>query len=167
MQARKDFDHNELSFFFDYNKETGLITWKHSVGKAKEGSIAGSVSQTGYRKITLKGRTFLAHRIAWSMHYKSPPPDVIDHINGKTDDNRIENLTDGTKCRNQRNQKKAHSRNMSSKFLGVSKFKGRWRAKIYSKGKYVFLGYFNTEDEAAQAYKKAKLELHGIDLLRN
>lgn len=159
MQSRSDFDHELLSAFLDYNPESGLLHWKHSVGKAKKGNQAGNV-HNGYRKITFMGRGYSAHRVAWAIHYKSPPPDVVDHIDGDGLNNSIINLRDGTDCKNQQNQKQAHVRNKTSSRIGVSKLKGRWRAKIYHKGKYFFLGYHPTEDAAAEAYLSAKRRLH-------
>lgn len=160
MKARSDFDIDSLGSALSYDQYNGKISWKISTGKAKRGSIAGIVSAAGYMKITYLGRTYAGHRIAWALHYRCAPPDVIDHINGDKLDNRIENLRDGTDCVNQQNQKYCHSRNETSKLLGVSMLKGRWRAKIYHKGKYIFLGYHATEELAGTAYAEAKRKIH-------
>lgn len=159
MKSRQDFDIPLLSTFLDYNPSDGNLYWKLSAGKAKKGNVAGFVGKS-YIKVTLCGRTYVAHRLAWALHYKSEPPEIIDHIDGDGFNNKIQNLRDGTGGKNQQNQKAAHSRNKSSSKLGVSLYKGKWRAKIYHKGKYIFLGYHKSEDDAAEAYLKAKREIH-------
>lgn len=48
------------------------------------------------------------------------------------------------------------SANPQSRFLGVSKHKsGKWTARLTMNGKRVTIGYFNSEEEAAEAYNKA------------
>lgn len=160
MANARELDIETILSHLEYNKETGEIYWKVSTGKAKSGSDAGVVHQTGYKRITLKGRTLMAHRVAWVLAKKEQPPAIIDHIDGDKLNNRIENLRDGTNCTNQRNQSLAHKRNKSSNYLGVSIFQGRWRAKIYSNGKYIFLGYHDTEEQAKKAYDDAKEIYH-------
>lgn len=143
-----------------YDPDSGILTWKISAGKGYEGRAAGSVGMFGYLKVCVSGRHYMAHRLAWAIYYGEQPPGIIDHINQNRTDNRISNLRDGTRAVNQQNQQKPHRRNKSSSYLGVSRFAGRWRAKIYNKGKYYFLGYFSSEEEAAQAYIMAKRKLH-------
>ncbi len=46
--------------------------------------------------------------------------------------------------------------------MGVGFFarNSKWRARIQIEKKSVWLGYFDTEHEAAEAYKQAKAKLH-------
>lgn len=149
-----------LNEYFDYNSDSGKITWVKNFFKTKIGKEAGGIGQMGYIKITLNGVTLLAHRIAWAIHYNEQPPEIIDHINGDRADNRIENLRSCTNAENIQNQRTASRSNKTSKYLGVSNFKGKWRAKIKANGKYIFLGYFDSEEGARDAYLKAKRKVH-------
>ena len=73
-----------------------------------------------------------------------------------------------TRTEQQYNQHKKKLDNATSKYRGVSRYKGRdkWRCRIYIDGKETVLGYFNSEEEAAIAYNN-KLDKLGINAPRN
>jgi hypothetical protein len=88
---------------------------------------------------------------------------IVDHINGNGLDNRRCNLR---LCQHSDNiQKGPHKKNKYG-FLGISITKDSphrpYRARISDNGKRIGLGNFATATEAAIAYNKAALELHGI-----
>jgi len=67
---------------------------------------------------------------------------------------------------NSRNQKR-HSTNTSG-FAGVDEKRGKFRARITYDGKQIHLGYFQTAEEAHEAWLQARDELgflpgHGSD----
>ena len=49
----------------------------------------------------------------------------------------------------------------TSVYRGVSKYEGKWRAQIRCDGPQEFLGYFDTEIDAAKAYDRRARVLHG------
>ena len=65
----------------------------------------------------------------------------VDHINGDRLDNRRENLRLATHEQNMWNHKR--SRGGSSRFVGVSRERGRWRSIISRKGRTIHLGSFS------------------------
>lgn len=85
---------------------------------------------------------------------------VIDHINGNGLDNRRKNLRFCSIAENVRN---AHRTCGKSKYKGVSwhKYGKKWRAEIRYDYKATYLGYFDTEEQAALAYNSKALELFG------
>lgn len=84
---------------------------------------------------------------------------VIDHINHNRLDNRIENLRIVSSSENNHNRKKRE--NTSSKYIGISLEKNRWRAKIIFQKQKIEIGSFETEKEAALAYNRKAIELYG------
>lgn len=87
---------------------------------------------------------------------------IVDHINLNSLDNRKQNLRVSNKSQNISNQKKRKSKT-SSKYKGVgwNKQRNKWKATICKNYKIYHLGFFSKELEAARAYNRAAVELHG------
>ena len=92
----------------------------------------------------------------------------IKFKDGNTLNCQRDNLTYIEKSDNtQLTSKNQNSRVKKSKYLGVSKCMGErlkpdiWQAKTRHKGKDVYIGRFASEKEAAIAYNKKMIELHG------
>ncbi len=86
----------------------------------------------------------------------------VDHIDSDGLNNQRNNLRIATYSQNGMNQNKCKT-NSSSKFKGVTwcKTYNKWLVRIYVNKKKYYLGYFNDEEEAAQAYNEAALEFFG------
>lgn len=149
----------------EYNPATGDLTWKDRPSlsnRVKPGAIAGCIDrQKGYRKVSVLGSKFWAHRLAWALHYDIDPFTYgknrqIDHINGDKQDNRIENLRIVTNLENQRNT--TLPSNSTSGHIGVqwNKAQGKWLARIKVNGKVKHLGSFDDIDKAVSARKAAE-----------
>ncbi|MDA8220868.1 MAG: HNH endonuclease [Desulfitobacterium hafniense] len=95
------------------------------------------------------------------MILNAPKGVFVDHINGDTLDNRVDNLRLATNRQNQQNQHKQKS----SIYPGVywKKANSKWVAKISINKKDVHLGYFFTERDAFNAYISA-CQTHGFDV---
>lgn len=153
---------DRLRDILDYSPTTGVFTWKAGgAGTGGPGSVAGCVNDKGYVTIKLLGRTRNAHRLAWLYVYGKFPNDQIDHLNGIRNDNRILNLREATQSQNNCNLRLARS-DSNTGLLGAHWHKRtkKFAAQIQVKGKKEHLGYFNTAEEAHQAYLAAKRELH-------
>jgi hypothetical protein len=111
------------------------------------------INKNGY--VVSHNPYMLLHRYVMSAEKDS----VIDHINGNKKDNREINLRTSTPALNSHN--KIKSGNTSSRYIGVSKKDTKFQAAITKDGKRYYLGYFNHQKEAAEAYNKKALELYG------
>lgn len=148
----------------DYDPNTGTLTWQvDRGGKAKAGTVAGSVTALGYRRIDVLRRGVMAHRLAWVLFYGEWPAGEIDHINGDKLDNRIANLRVVDRSGNLQNQQRLKSHNTSG-YPGVSfhKKSGRWQAGIRVDGVRTYLGMYDTPEQAFSAYLDAKRRLHPV-----
>ena len=148
-----------------FDPRNGKFHWKIHITNArkKPGDIAGYLSSNKeYWRINLMGQEIRAHRLAWYLHYgEDPGADLlVDHINGDSLDNRIDNLRLVTESENSKNRKKGN--NNTTGFKGVYQNKdGSISARIDVNGKNKYLGSFKTVELAAKAYKEASIKYHG------
>lgn len=98
---------------------------------------------------------FAVHRLIFLMHYEYLP-DFIDHINGKRDDNRIENLRAVTTSENNRNRPVSKHSTSGAKGVIYNKNSTKpWNARIRYDNKIHSLGYYHTIEEASAVYQRA------------
>lgn len=137
---------------YTYNPETGEIT-------SPNGYIIKGKNTMGYIQVNTTYNNKIigvnAHQFAW--YYETGEiPNIIDHINRIKDDNRFENL------RNVGYYENAYNRGTTKGYRYCP-----LRKKVYSsitvKGNHIWLGYFETEQEALKAYLDAKEIYHAVD----
>lgn len=156
MTKAKEIDADLIFDTFEY--VDGELLWKYDRGtRARKGNVAGGITGNGYKMVKLNGRGYLVSRLVYILHNGNIPENcIIDHVNGDTLDNRIENLRAITQTKNTWN---------TAKSKGCHQLpSGNWRAEITSNGIRKRLGVFKTELEAMFAYKEAKKHLHMIEV---
>ena len=163
-----------------YEPETGKLFWRERTPdmfeNGKQSSAHNCVAwnnrsagkeaffsqhKHGYRYGRVSGRAYLAHRVIWAMHTNAWPVEHIDHIDGKKDNNVIENLREATRSENMWNQKAPTNNTSGYKGVYWQKTTQKWCARIKKNTKNHYLGLFDCPKEAHQAYCKAAKELHG------
>jgi hypothetical protein len=121
------------------------------------------IHKKGYAQVMLSNsdglKLKLVHRLIYQS-FKGLTDLEIDHINSIKDDNRLVNLR---ACTRRENEHFKLRDNKTSKFLGVRKFRNKWRAHIGVNGEKLHLGTFKTELEASFAYqnKLKTIKLNG------
>jgi hypothetical protein len=133
---------------YKYDPETGDI-FKPS------GDLVTTKSTQGYvtirfshekKKYMLYGHHFAYYMINEYCPYK------IDHKNRQKVDNKIRNLRESNYLIDNRNQ--------NNKGYTFDKDRNKWRVMITVNYKTMFIGRFNTEEEARNAYLEAKRKYH-------
>ncbi len=125
----------------------------HRNSQAPLGAVSGTLGEQGYVAIRIQGKDYRRGRLMWMWYGRELPEGKhIDHINRKRDDDRIENLRVVTHGENQQNKQ--------GKGYTYYEKTGKYKARLGLNNKEIYLGYFDTEEEAREAYLKAKEELH-------
>ena len=125
------------------------------------GKEAFSMDAYGYGKIGFCGRNYGTHRVAWLLYYGSWPKGHIDHINGNTADNRIENLRIVTDAENAKNKRLSPKNTSGINGVNWDKRCGRWRAQIRISRRSKHLGLFDRLEDAVAARAEANRR-HGF-----
>jgi hypothetical protein len=86
---------------------------------------------------------------------------VVDHINGKPHDNRKNNLRICTQDKNSFNKKLYSNNKTGYKGVYFDKKSNKWMASIGVNNKSIYLGRFNTKEEAVEVRLKAEEEYFG------
>ena len=154
-----------LNALVHYDPYTGHL-YRKTKAKKNRGEIGdimgGSPSQNGYWGVRVGGVRCRAHRIAWALAHQVWPFDhEIDHINGDPSDNRLCNLRAANRSNNASNMRR--SKRNKSGYKGVSWHEGagKWQAHIRANDKNIYLGCFDTPEEAHQAYCDKARETKG------
>jgi len=151
----------EIKRRFDYDAQNGRFIWKEPLRNIKKvaGDIVGGQGHQRYASVFVLNHRFKVHRLIWLWHYGIYPSGDIDHVNGNTTDNRIENLRIATSAQNAANRLRK-----SKHGTGVcASPDGKFAARITVPGtkERLYLGRFNTHSEAEAAYIGASAVLHG------
>jgi|688.fasta_scaffold958645_1 hypothetical protein len=154
-----------------YDPDTGVFTWLHrplrhfiDVRAQKitntlfAGRVAGTKKEDHIQIKVLQSR-YPAHVLAWFYSYGEWPQLNIDHINNIPTDNRLKNLRIATVQQNSYNSKRRKDNRTGYK--GVKKRGNKFTVRISINKCRVWLGTYNTPEEAHAAYCDAAREHFG------
>jgi hypothetical protein len=142
----------------------GTVTWTdptkyHPDLKNKD---AGSIRSGGkcYWVVKIDRKAIKRSHIVFLFATGRIPSHQIDHINGNSLDDRIENLREATHQQNSWNHKGRKKR--SDTPMGVRRLHyGKYQSRIRCNGVTQCLGVFDTQEEASLAYQQKRKELFG------
>jgi len=146
---------------FEYDPDVGSFKRLITIGsRATKGMVVfGYLDSCGYPFLRVDGKLYKFHRLVWIISNGAIPEHLrIDHINRNRSDNRLCNLRLVTHMENCHNQT-LKSTNTTG-YTGITAKNNKWRSRIKVNYKTVHLGYFDTKEEAYQAYLNAKKIYH-------
>jgi len=158
------FELNDRKYRIDREDSNNLQHWKdiwrgQAMKKPYWWSIKLTKTRAGYLHFKVYGdRHYFLNRVVYYAHnqdwnlYDCSTNNFIDHIDQNPLNNHISNLRVATTSENQQNQN----------VKGYSYHKGmkKWQPQLRLNGKNIYLGYYDTEEEAREGYLKAKREHH-------
>lgn len=149
-----------------FGRVKSLIKWNGT----NERILNLQKGSTGYLKIVLCKNTikttFKVHQVvamAFYGHVRNGFKIVVDH----KDNNKLNNRADNLRLTTNRDNATKDLKSGTSKYIGVSynSSSNKWISCIRFKGTSVYLGLFDIEIEASNAYQKALKEWEqGLDL---
>ena len=162
---KKELTQELVRELFDYNELTGELIRKIDVGKTKIGQVSGCLSK-GYYYTIINKKRYSNHRIIF-LWYFGYIPDIIDHIDRCTTNNRVENLRPATKSQNNQNTDLQSNNTTGVRGVDFSKQKNKFRVRIKLDGKEKHLGFYNTIEEARVAREAGELKYFTHSPLHN
>ena len=132
--------------------------WKEvKFSKGVQGYFHCNITLNRVQRVLTQHRlVYYAHHQDWDI-FDGSRDNLIDHINRKRDDNRIENLHVVNQQQN--------GFNTDAKGYYWNKRDKKWTAQIKLNNKKHFLGSFENEEDAHNAYLEGKAKYHVIAAL--
>ena len=112
------------------------------------------VVRIGEKQFRHHRAVFYAHNQDWDINFE-PRKNMIDHKDHNKQNNLITNLRLGTNSLNQQHRHEKYVKGYS-----WAKDTKKWQASIRINNKLIYLGQFEKEEDARQAYLKAKELYH-------
>lgn len=121
--------------------EDGILRWNKDIGKMKKGDVAGTFNfSSNYSQTRLKNKIYTTARIIYQLQHDITlePEQEVDHRDGDTKNNSIENLRVCSRAQNSRNRKTQKTNKLNLKNIQTytnSKGYKVYRIRIKKDGK--------------------------------
>ena len=158
--TKESITQDELLELLEYRD--GVLYWKISKphSRYKAGDVAGRTITNGYNQICVNRMRILTHQIVFKMFYGYTPK-VIDHIDGNTANNRVENLRPATPRQNQYNARISTRNKSGAKCVWWNKTAKKWQVEVSVKGKQKDFGLYKDLELADLVAQEARDKYHG------
>lgn len=134
------------------------FSWQAKINPKSKTVYAQRATYYNKRKGTCKMHRMITERMLGRVLDST---EHVDHIDGDGLNNSRKNLRLTTISQNQQNSRLRVTNTSGYKGVSYSKDRKRWEARIEYDGKQKFLGYFDSPEQAHQAYCEKARELFG------
>lgn len=140
----------------------GAAYWKKNTGHQHIVGTRYGHKRPRYRAGKVKQKSFMEHRVVWAL-CRGPFEKglVIDHINGDTHDNRIENLRIGTPSENLMNSRMGVRNKSGHKGVSWHRKSGKWQVVVQFYQTQKYLGLYEDFELACLVADEARDLYHG------
>jgi HNH endonuclease/AP2 domain len=154
--------HTRLLEVLHYDEHSGVFTWRvRTSQRARIGEEAGTITNHGYRVLTIDSKRYLAHLVAWFYCHETWPTTLVDHRDNNKSNNALSNLRLANKHLNAANSRGHKDSKTGVKGVTFDARYGKYRATIGVNGRQHWLGYHETIKQAADAYSDAAQRHYG------
>ncbi len=150
-------------FVYEFLSQNDYLKSIKFIENLREHSLGYAFFQKHWRQLdgSYKVETIYLHKLIAEKFVEKP--DISDtlyvqFINGNNKDCRVENLDWVIRSKLVRHTKKVQNK---LGYRGISKVGKKYSATLYKKNERIYLGRFNTLEEAVEAYNKKSEELFG------
>jgi hypothetical protein len=151
----------EAHRLFEYRD--GVLYWRERPAqsrKAKGNMEAGTDSGNGYRKVSINKKRYYEHRIIFLMHHGFIP-EIVDHIDGNTLNNNIDNIRASNKSLNACNSKIPSHNTSGHKGVLWLKREKKWGVRVQFNKRQIHLGSFFDKELACLVADEGRSLYHG------
>ena len=118
------------------------------------------LSNADYQSIWLNNQSVKLHRVIFKM-FTGEEPETLDHIDGNTRNNKIENLRPASEAENCRNRKLNKTSSLGIKNVHYVKTKNVFQIYVQKDKKRHYIGSTKCLETAKKMAIQAREELHG------
>ena len=147
-------------FLADYS--SGQLIWKNRpahhfrdvraqkiLNTRHAGKVAGTLGNDGYVRVILGRKSYLMHRIIWTLAHGDIPNDMhIDHINHNRSDNSLNNLRIVSKKENLKNKSRSSRNTTGHSGIILRADDGKYMVRVSVNGVRYSAGCFSSLEEA-------------------
>lgn len=159
---------------FDYDAESGLLTWRgrpraHFVSTQAmntfnanfKGRLAGHTDRRGYLFVHVEGKLWLAHRVIWKMVRGVDPAGHVDHRDNNKSNNRFSNLREASHQQNSFNRGASAKSRTGVKGVTWDASRCKYAAWVTVEGRTKSVGRYSSIREAQDAQVAAERTAYG------
>lgn len=164
----KKLTQDQVKDLFDYREDGVLVRKRASMGNnIYAGRLVGNLNAKAlgsrnarYITTKIRGQHWCVHKLIYLYHH-GYMPEQLDHINGNTLDNRIENLRPATSAENMRNRKIFVNNKSGCKGVCWHNRISKWQVSVGVNKKQKHIGYFDDLELAELVALESRDKYHG------